>query len=53
VQHGEGDKHYEGVDVSSVDVTPEDYNGDYEPDVQYVSIGGKDEYQQKNCYEQV
>ncbi|MBA7653091.1 hypothetical protein ES703_60933 [subsurface metagenome] len=46
-------EHYECVDVSAVDIAPEDSQGDDEPDVQYVSMGGKNKYKQKDGGEQV
>ena len=45
VQAYEWNKHNEHVDISAVDVAPEDGKRDDEPDIQYVSICGEDKEQ--------
>ena len=53
IQGEERYQHYEGVDVSAVDIAPESHYGNNKPDVQYVSVGCKDEYKQEGCYKQI
>ncbi|UCC22955.1 MAG: hypothetical protein JSW23_02485, partial [Planctomycetota bacterium] len=53
VQSRERHKYYENVYVSAVDVTPKYSDWDDEPDVQYIPIGSKNEYEDKDGYEKV
>ncbi|GAI73071.1 unnamed protein product [marine sediment metagenome] len=44
------DEHYKYVDISAVDIAPENRYRHNEPYIQHVSICGKDKYEQKDSH---